>query len=219
MERKEKKFHYLYKITNTKNGKYYIGMHSTHNLDDEYMGGGKRITNSVRKHGKEAHTKEILEYFDDRESLRQKEIEIVNEDLLRDPMCMNINKGGEGGWLIEWQKLGAANANKKNWQDPEFVKKIKESSSKTLKKLWSDPQYRESMLIHSAKAFSGKQHTDEYKDMMSRIMTEKQSGEFNSQFGKIWIYNITEKKSIRIQKDEIQKYTDEGWTKGRKMKF
>ena len=219
MARKEKQFHYLYKITNTKNGKYYIGMHSTHNLDDGYMGGGKRITNSVRKHGKDAHTKEILEYFDDRESLRQKEIEIVNEDLLRDPMCMNINKGGEGGWLIEWQKLGAANANKKNWQDPEFVEKIKESSSKTLKKLWSDPQYRESMLIHSAKAFKGKQHTDEFKDMMSRIMTVKQSGELNSQFGKIWIYNIAEKKSIRIQKDEIQKYTDEGWTKGRKMRF
>mgnify|MGYP000965306345 CR=1 FL=1 len=80
MTRKSHKFNYIYKITNTKNRNYYIGMHSTHNLDDGYMGGGKRITNSVRKHGKDAHTKEILEYFDDRESLRQKEIEIVNED-------------------------------------------------------------------------------------------------------------------------------------------
>jgi hypothetical protein len=219
MARKEKQFHYLYKITNAKNSKYYIGMHSTHNLDDGYMGSGKRITNSIRKHGLEVHTKEILEYFDDRESLRQKEIQLVNEDLLKDPMCMNINKGGDGGWLLEWQKKGGANAGKKNWQDQKFVEKIKKSSSKTMNRLWSDPQYRESMLIHSAKAFKGKQHTDEYKDMMSRIMTEKQSGEFNSQFGKIWIYNAEEKKSIRITKDVMQNYIDAGWTKGRKMKF
>ena len=38
MPRKKHKYHYLYKITNTINYKYYYGMHSTSDLDDGYLG-------------------------------------------------------------------------------------------------------------------------------------------------------------------------------------
>ena len=88
------KYHYIYKITNLKNNKYYIGMHSTSDLDDGYFGSGKRITNSIRCHGKKKHLKEILEYLPDRNSLINREREIINENLLKDPLCMNIAIGG-----------------------------------------------------------------------------------------------------------------------------
>ena len=94
MARKEHQYHYIYKITNLKNNKYYIGMHSTSNLDDGYMGGGQRIKNSVKKHGKEIHLKEILEYLPDRNSLINREREMINEELLKDPLCMNLMIGG-----------------------------------------------------------------------------------------------------------------------------
>ena len=93
-----RKYHYIYKITNKLNGKFYIGMHSTDNLDDGYFGSGKIINYSVNKHGIENHRVEILEFLDSREELKKREAEIVNEELLSDPLCMNSKFGGEGGW-------------------------------------------------------------------------------------------------------------------------
>jgi hypothetical protein len=49
-----------------KNDKYYIGMHSTNDLNDGYVGSGKRLWFSINYHGKENHACEILEYCKDR---------------------------------------------------------------------------------------------------------------------------------------------------------
>ncbi len=50
---KKERFYFLYKTTNKINGKYYIGVHSTYQLNDGYIGSGKRLRYSVRKYGKE----------------------------------------------------------------------------------------------------------------------------------------------------------------------
>lgn len=92
----EKKFNYIYKITRF-DGMFYIGRHVSNKPNDWYFGSGLRITNSVKKHGKEKHIKEILEYLPDLASLLAREREIVNEDLLQNPLCMNIRVGGAGG--------------------------------------------------------------------------------------------------------------------------
>ena len=73
MPRKEKSIHYLYKTTCKVTGRYYIGMHSTSNIDDGYLGSGKRLRYSIRKHGEDNHEKEILEFFDSRELLIEAE--------------------------------------------------------------------------------------------------------------------------------------------------
>lgn len=77
---------------------YYVGIHSTDNLDDNYYGSGKYIKRSILKHGKEKHDKIILEMFHTRELLLQKEKELVNHILINDPNCMNIKPGGVGGF-------------------------------------------------------------------------------------------------------------------------
>ena len=91
-----KKYNFVYKTTCQITDKYYIGIHSTNNLDDGYLGSGIQLSNSIVKHGKGNHRREILLFTDTRELLVDKEREIVNEQLLRDPLCMNLMKGGSG---------------------------------------------------------------------------------------------------------------------------
>jgi hypothetical protein len=52
MPRKEHDYHYIYKTTNLLNGNFYVGMHSTSDLNDGYLGSGVRVTRSIKKHGK-----------------------------------------------------------------------------------------------------------------------------------------------------------------------
>lgn len=51
MARKEKQYHFIYKTINIINNKYYIGMHSTDDLNDGYVGSGKRLWYSINKNG------------------------------------------------------------------------------------------------------------------------------------------------------------------------
>lgn len=216
MARKERKYHYIYKITCLKNDRYYIGMHSTDNLEDGYFGGGKRIKNSVKKHGKDAHRKEILEFFGSRELLRQREIELVNEELLNDPMCMNLQPGGGGGFINEehkrkWIEAGskAGNAainNLKN--DPVWFKKISSNN----KKLWEDEGRRKKMII-GFENYRGTKHTEESKIKIGLKSSINQKGEKNSQYGKKWMNNGI--RDIKVNPEDINCYTDLGYSPGR----
>ena len=42
---------YTYKITNLINGKIYVGVHKTTNLEDGYIGSGVVLKRSISKHG------------------------------------------------------------------------------------------------------------------------------------------------------------------------
>lgn len=71
-------------------------MHSTNDLDDGYLGSGKRLRQSIRKYGKEHHSVKILEFLPNRKALGIRERMIVNEVLLLDKKCLNIALGGSG---------------------------------------------------------------------------------------------------------------------------
>ena len=109
----QRKFHYIYKITR-QDGKYYIGMHSTDDLEDGYFGSGQLLWKSIKKHGKEKHVKEILEFLPSRRELKERERIFVNEEILDDPLCMNLKLGGEGGgkfWSEEQRKKASVSGN------------------------------------------------------------------------------------------------------------
>lgn len=87
--------HILYKITNKVNGKYYIGRHSTTNIDDGYMGSGIGIKRAIKKYGIDNFEKEILAEVESTDALWDLEKSIVNETIVNDKMSYNLAYGGK----------------------------------------------------------------------------------------------------------------------------
>lgn len=105
MPRQQKKYHFIYKTTNLITNRYYIGMHSTDDLSDGYLGSGRRLKSSIKKYGIDNHKFEIIEFHPNRDSLTIKEKQIVSDRLLTDPLCLNLAPGGQGGNLHKWTDL------------------------------------------------------------------------------------------------------------------
>lgn len=89
-------FYTIYKTTNIITGEFYVGQHATKDLGDGYLGSGVSLLESLKEYGKENFTKEILSIFDTEEEMNKKEIEIVNESFLSNPLVLNKQPGGCG---------------------------------------------------------------------------------------------------------------------------
>lgn len=95
--------YYIYKITNMVNGKCYIGQHKVPKQPESlrrYLGGGIAIRDAIKKYGKDAFKKEIVEYIDDDEKhhmVSEREIYYIKFFNTLCPNGYNISPGGEGG--------------------------------------------------------------------------------------------------------------------------
>lgn len=87
-------YHIVYKTTNKLNSKYYIGVHSTSDLNDGYLGSGKNLRRAIRKYGSKAFERVILAVYSEREEALYLEKSIVTKELTEDSMCYNIVEGG-----------------------------------------------------------------------------------------------------------------------------
>jgi hypothetical protein len=206
-----KKFHFLYKTINLLNKKYYIGVHSTSNFKDGYLGSGKRLKYSIRKYGKENFKLEILEWYNNREELIEREKELVNDVLLSDKMCLNLKPGGSGGFNNEEHKRKFIEAgHKAAWLvgNGAALKRLKELFQ-------NDPKWVENYKANKSKkggTWLGKKHKNISKKIIGEKNSLHQKGMGNSQFGTMWITNGNENK--KIKKEENMPI---GWNKGRKL--
>ena len=89
-------YNYIYKTINNINNKYYLGKHSTKNIDDSYLGSGTLLKKAINKYGKENFSTEILTYCDTEQDCYELEELVVTQIELDDPMCYNIRIGGTG---------------------------------------------------------------------------------------------------------------------------
>jgi hypothetical protein len=134
-------FYLVYKITNTANGKFYIGCHKTKDKNDGYMGSGKLIKKAIEKYGVENFNKEILAECSTAEEMFAKERELVvlcetsynlkhggdggfdfiNDNRINNKVNNCVSGGKRGGKSVYHQKLGI---HSDDWVRPEQKKKV-----------------------------------------------------------------------------------------------
>lgn len=87
-------YHYLYKIFNKANGKYYIGVHNTTNINDGYAGSGTILQKAFKKYGEISFERHILEYFNTLEEASAAEATHITPEMLASEDCYNVQPGG-----------------------------------------------------------------------------------------------------------------------------
>jgi hypothetical protein len=120
MKADRRKHHIVYKTTCLETGRFYIGLHSTDDLEDGYLGSGGRLWKSLKAHGKDAHTRVIIAHHPTRKEAALHEEALVAEVWKKDPLCMNAGPGGLGyhsGWYTttESTKAKISEASKAQW--------------------------------------------------------------------------------------------------------
>lgn len=139
-------FYFIYQIQNTVNGKIYVGVHRTEDLNDGYMGSGKLLKQAIMKYGVESFTKTILEFFPSYEVALQREKELVTEEFVSRRDVYNVRVGGLGGWdYVVGQGLHKNATGKVAWNKGLEMGPPSEESNKkrseTLKKHWTENQH------------------------------------------------------------------------------
>jgi len=215
-----KKYHYLYRTENLKNGKFYYGMHSTDDLEDGYIGSGTYLRRAINKHGKENFKIEILEFFDSREELVRAEKDLITEQMTKDQNCYNLKQGGIGGFTRDQAKKGRQITNKiceakygPNWRRVVYDRWRGSLSTQDLEMYSNRIKEGQKRAGVNHATFKGKKHSEETKKKMSESSKGKSKGDRNSQYGTCWITDGKVNKKIK-KGDNIP----EGFTLGRIIK-
>lgn len=190
-----KKYHYFYKITNTINNHFYYGVHNTDDLNDGYMGSGVRLHKAYKKYGVENFKKEILKFFDSAEEAFDFEESVVNETLVYDKNCYNLQCGGKGGFIPNIQDYIPS---------PKGRMVVKYKNTKEYFVI-DCSQYDEN--IHET-TWKNKKHTDYERDKVRKKMTPE-----NSTNDRIWVNKDGVVKYLR--KVLLNDYIENGWSLGR----
>lgn len=157
----QRKFHYIYRI-NRHDGKYYIGLHSTDNLDDGYFGSGTLLAKSIHKHGKSNHIKSILGFYESRKILREQEELLVNAITLKDPMCLNLVLGGACGTLgLKRMPMSKETKTKLSEAQKKRSAESRKHSEKTKSKIASSNKGKTKSAEHLSKIVASKKASKE----------------------------------------------------------
>ena len=213
-------FYTVYRTTNLVSGRYYFGVHKTGDPYDGYLGSGKYIKAAIAKHGGAAFRKDILFVYPDPEPAFGKEDELVQCYRGLDPLCMNLRRGGSGGfdWInrsglsgcIQGGKAAVHSLRRFYEEHPEVREQINRES---IARIRSNPQWLANTLSAQKKAAStwrGKHHASKTREELSR----RKSGKANNQYGKVWVYREGMTKAIPPW--SLDEHVAVGWSKGRK---
>lgn len=179
-------YYIVYRTTNNINNKYYIGCHKTKNLNDGYIGSGKLLKRAIEKYGKENFIREILYLCKNSDEMFEKEKQIVNEEIVQDKNSYNVKIGGEANYyFINHNHLN----HKKNQH-----------------------------LIHGERCKNDDEYRKKFVQKMTIINKKnglKLKGKAPPNKNMKIIYNPTTKLAKYVLKNDLEKYLNSGWIRGR----
>lgn len=149
----------VYKTTNNINGKIYIGVHTTDNLDDGYLGSGKYLLRAIKKYGRENFSREILSEHDSIDDAYAEEARLVTINEVLNDNYYNLKVGGEGGTTLH----------------PDIIERRNCAASLTISE-----QYENGRVPSNA----GKTHSEETKKKISDSLKGRRTGEDNHMHGR-----------------------------------
>ena len=186
--------HFLYKVTNNTNGKYYVGVRSSKTDPmvsfDGYLGSGLAIKRAVKKYGKKSFHREVLVLCENAEYAYFLENRFVNDDFIKDKNNYNIVVGGKGGYIgsdfynnKEYKKQVSERSKKQSKQfiidhgEDAMIDRMKNVSAgctkesrakggKSLKKRFNDPEFVAKKKESATKAWR-REDSDERKVSVS----------------------------------------------------
>jgi hypothetical protein len=138
--------HFIYKTSHI-SGKYYIGRHSTKNINDGYFGSGRWVK-SIKD--KSNLSREILEYCDNDSELIEKETFLIGQHI-SNPLCMNWNDKGVG-WSSKFNPSKLNPSRFAGDKNPMKNEEVRNKVSADLKKGYENGRIP---------SFLGKNHTEE----------------------------------------------------------
>jgi hypothetical protein len=222
----------VYKTTNTINGKYYIGVHRTNNVNDGYLGCGHyrgrklreqldtRLYRAFRKYGDDAFITEVLYKFNNEADAFKKEKELID---ITDKSCYNDKPGGVGGFHPDTNKgrILSESERKKLSESAKIRSKlyplqtealkehVKGRIGKTYAEIYGDEKAKEIKLKRS-KSLTGRKLTDEHKRKMSENRKGKDCGKCR---GRKKVWDSINKKIVRLSPEIVQSMLQAGTLK------
>lgn len=187
----------IYKITNLKNNKIYIGKDTE--ADKKYFGSGKLIKAAIQKYGIENFKKEILEVCQNNKELCIREIYWISHFNSTDKnIGYNISKGGDGGDTISnnpnkkeiLEKLSKARKGKK-YEDFLSEEKVKE--------------YKRKLGIAASKRMKGKSLEELHGKEKAMEIKNKLSIANKKRYSNIPKKEKIKKSEIQIENERIEK--------------
>lgn len=145
--------HFIYKTSHI-SGKYYIGRHSTKNINDGYFGSGRWVK-SIKD--KSNLSREILEYCDNDSELIEKETFLI-EQHISNPLCMNWNDKGVG-WSSRFNPSKLNPSRFAGDKNPMKNEEVRNKVSESIKKGYAEGR------IHP---LLGKNHSQETIDKIKK---------------------------------------------------
>jgi len=216
------RLHFTYQTKNLVNNNTYIGIHSTDNLDDRYLGSGEALARAINKYGRENFVCTPLDFFDTREEAFEEERFLVHKEWIDRESNYNLSLGGNGGslsWDEQKKIYHRENGSYKKSDDTKRklskISKLREDKSRLFKKGSDNIIHRVQFTLEKRRQMSISSELSWTKERKERF-TKNNSGENNVHFGKRKteshkqkISQALRKLSIENQREVILEYSNQ----------